>query len=265
MPTPLEPHKDETKEVKTIGNLSFNTIISKLSERSRQDLVNSFLDSLTPNEQSSLLENLSTRVNKGVKVVNTKYHYLIINTTVCKYLTRQNSLQIIYRNGERYFSDKPNKLQVLFICTKQHANELKQAESNEMIEKVNCKETALDNTNIFNTVFYVSPECDVVQQQLLEKDPINEKFITGICFKLDPTGITITHTTNNRKLIQHPMSIHNIDQLGFLILEPLLNGEEKLIAKEEIRRIFARDTTEKLEFVIEVDGQERRVLYLNFM
>lgn len=252
--------QNETEKVKTMGNLSFNSLITSLSERSRQDLISSFLDVLTLTEQRTLLENLSNRVNRGVHAINNEYHYVIINSTICKHLTKTNSLRIIYQNAENQYSDEPDRIQILFIsATKQFHG----TESN--IEEFNCKETAFDNVNVGEPVFYISPECDVVHQKLLEKDPINHRFINGVCFKVDPTGIMVDPETNDRKLIQTPMKMYLINHLTYLVISTIPYDDDELVPRDECQRLYDRNPSETFEFVINVDNQDRRILYMNFM
>jgi hypothetical protein len=233
--------KQTSKKVKTMGNLAFNGLISTLSESSKQDLVDSFLDSLTSEEQRSLLENLSSRVNNGIKSISKAYHYVIINTSLCRILMDPTILDAIYDATDHTILE--NKLEVIFI-----------GDDNKMEHKTSYNQAW--------GIYQKSPEYETLHQKLLEKDPINHKFLKGICFKLDPTGI-MDHFLNTRKIFQQPMCLYDFGRLSEIITESSSHEAYDALSHTERENLLNCLPSESLEFSIQVKGQKRFVLYWN--
>ena len=234
--------KNNNERIKTIDHLSFNSLISSLSETSKQDLVNALLDSLTLEEQNKLLEDLSQRVNNGVRTVDREYHYVIIDCSLCRILTKLDTCLMIYHNCQNYLLE--NRLEIVFV----KAGDL------------SCHTTSYDPA--LHT-FFRSPEYELLQEKFLEKEHLNGKFLEGICFKLDPSGIK-DPATNAPRLIQEAMYLSHFHDLMYMICEASTNEEYDPISDEEQARVMECLPSEALEFTVEINGQERYVLYWSF-
>jgi hypothetical protein len=234
--------KNNNERIKTIGHLSFNSLISTLSEKSKQDLVNALLDSLTLKEQDKLLEDLSQRVNNGVRTATKAYHYVIVNCSLCRSLTKLDKCLMIYDRCQHYVLE--DRLEIVFVKA----------------GDVSCKTTSYDPA--LHT-FFRSPEYELLQEKFLEKDPVGGKFLNGICFKLDESGIK-DPATNTHRLIQEPMYLSRFHDLMYMICEASTNEEYDPLSDDEQHRITHRYLSESIEFTIEVNGQQRNVLYWSF-
>ena len=202
-------------------------MISTLSEKSKQDLVNALLDSLTLKEQDKLLEDLSQRVNNGVRTATKAYHYVIVNCSLCRSLTKLDKCLMIYDRCQHYVLE--DRLEIVFVKA----------------GDVSCKTTSYDPA--LHT-FFRSPEYELLQEKFLEKDPVGIK----------------DQATNTHRLIQEPMYLSRFHDLMYMICEASTNEEYDPLSDDEQHRITHRYLSESIEFTIEVNGQQRNVLYWSF-
>jgi hypothetical protein len=96
------------------------------------------------------------------------------------------------------------------------------------------------------------------------KDPVGEKFITGLCFMFDPNGV-IDPGDNMPRLIHTPMQANLFRYILDIVCESMSGNVRQLPLVERGLDALDEDTCmERLEFDIFVNGQTKQVLYLNY-
>lgn len=248
-------------EPKSLGRSAFSTLISSLSETSKKDLVDAFLDSLQPYEQRSLLENLSARVDNGVRAANETYHYLILHTGIDFYLCQEGLSYYYYDACDNYIGDS-GSLQIMFTGLVQ-----------ETIHTANMNVARLFNPHVgtYGQV-HEENEAAVVYALINSKNKQGcRKLTTGLCFKVSSERIVARDPLFPEIVPEHrPMQMELVRYFRDMSIEAVhYNGSPEDKARPEVtaalQKIGQGDATERLEFTIEIDGQQKRVLYLSYV